>query len=61
MLLVSPQSRCTCSVIFFYGADTQVLFGDNFDISKVNDDSLGRMLDALYEYGVEKFFLEFGN
>ena len=46
---------------FFDGVDTQVLFGDNFDISKVNDDSLGRMLDALYEYGIEKFYLEFGN
>ena len=46
---------------FFDGVDTQVLFGDDFDIRKVNDASLGRMLDALYEYGIEKFYLEFGN
>lgn len=45
---------------FFDGLDTESLFGEGFDIDKVNDDALGRMLDALYEYGVEKFYLEFG-
>ena len=44
---------------FFNGMDTEVLLGKDFDISKLNDDSLGRLLDELYEYGVEKFYLEF--
>ena len=48
---------------FFKNVDVKTLFGDNFDISYLNDDALGRLLDKLYEADVSngKFTIEFNN
>ena len=43
---------------FFKNVDIKTLFGDNFDISYLNDDALGRLLDKLYEADVSKLFLD---
>ncbi len=37
---------------FYQGFDNQVVFGKDLDTNKVNDASFGRLLDALYNYGV---------
>jgi transposase len=41
---------------FFKNTPTKKLLGDNVTADKLNDDCLGRCLDAIYEYGVSKFF-----
>ena len=44
---------------FFETVDVKTLFGESFDRTLLNDDAFGRLLDALYDYGVSELFLEF--
>ena len=41
---------------FFEDKPLQRLFGIDIDASMINDDALGRTLDALYEYGVTEAY-----
>ena len=41
---------------FFEGKDTELLLGEKIDPSQLNDRTLGRVLDRLYEYGTQKIF-----
>lgn len=43
---------------FFQGIDTKILFGEDFDPKYMNDDAVERTLDAIFDYGVSKLYLE---
>ncbi|MGN0176169.1 MAG: IS1634 family transposase [Methanobrevibacter sp.] len=43
---------------FFAHMDMQTLLGKNIDPKWLNDDAIGRTLDALFEYGVSDLYLE---
>lgn len=45
---------------FFQGVDTKILFGEDFDPKYLNDDAVERTLDAIFDYGVSKLYLELG-
>ena len=39
---------------FFEGKDTELLLGEKIEPAQLNDWTLGRVLDRLYEYGTQK-------
>jgi transposase len=41
---------------FFHNKPVDLLVGDGIEASDLNDDCLGRALDALFEYGVTELF-----
>ncbi len=43
---------------FFNNVDVKTLFGKDFELSYLNDDALGRLLDELYEADVSKLFMD---
>ena len=43
---------------FFRNVDVKTLFGENFDVSYLNDDAFGRLLDGLFQADVSKLFVE---
>ena len=45
-------------VEFFDGRDTELLLGERVAASVFNDDTVGRILDRLYEVGTQKIFCE---
>lgn len=45
---------------YFEGVDVKHLFGEHFDISYINDDAVVRMLEGIYDYGLDKLYLELG-
>lgn len=46
------------SPTFFRNVDVKTLFGENFDVSYLNDDAFGRLLDGLYQADVSSLFVE---
>ena len=46
------------SPTFFRNVDVKTLFGENFDVSYLNDDALGRLLDGLFQADVSNLFVE---
>lgn len=45
---------------FFEDKPVAHLLGEGVEAGMLNDDRLGRSLDAIYEFGVSEFFMEFG-
>ena len=46
------------SPTFFRNVDVKTLFGENFDVSYLNDDAFGRLLDGLFQADVSNLFVE---
>ena len=55
---LSGQSSLYRLVEFFEGRDTAVLLGERVPASAFNDDTVGRVLDLLFETGTQRIFSE---
>lgn len=52
-LYITPQ--------FFERCPVKHLLGTSYEAADFNDDSIGRCLDALFEYGLNKLFVQLAN
>ena len=55
---LSGRSPLYRLVEFFEGRDTAVLLGERVPASAFNDDTVGRVLDLLFEVGTQRIFSE---
>lgn len=52
------ERRLYLTAHFYKDKATEQLFGNKFNINNLNDDVLGRALDAIYQYGPSKLFTD---